>query len=107
MELENKPFDPSDREWIRVGDDRKPLKGSTVIAFTPIWGSLRFRVVGEDLLHTLSEATHWSPLTENGDQRSLVAAAFSAGQAWAYYKAGDMIPAPKTKGSKTSEVSGQ
>jgi hypothetical protein len=47
--------------WVPV-DDAKPLKGATVVAFTPVWGSLRFRVVSEDLLHTLSEATHWAYL---------------------------------------------
>lgn len=64
-----KKFDPSMREWFRIGVEN-PIKGSTVVAFTPVWGTLRFRVVGEDLLHTLSEATHWSPLAGPMDDES-------------------------------------
>lgn len=55
-------IDPAGMNWFRIDDAFRPIKGSTVVAFTPVWGSQRFRVVSEDVLHRLSEATHWAYL---------------------------------------------
>jgi hypothetical protein len=56
----------NDRDWIPIAE-AKPMKGTRVIAFTPVFGSLRFRVVDDDLLATLSEATHWAYLRGPAD----------------------------------------
>jgi hypothetical protein len=52
--------------WVRI-DNFKPMKGTRVIAFTPVVGTLRFRIVDDDLLSTLSEATHWAYLQSPAD----------------------------------------
>lgn len=44
--------------WVRI-EQLRPLQGSRVLAFTPTFGALRFRIVDSDLLNTLTEATHW------------------------------------------------
>jgi hypothetical protein len=57
-------------DWIRIADG-KPMKGTRVIAFTPYWGELRFRIVDADLLLTLTEATHWCYLRGPTDDRPI------------------------------------
>jgi hypothetical protein len=49
-------------DWVPIKKET-PLDGSTVVAFTPTWGALRFRVVHEEELSKLSDATHWAYLT--------------------------------------------
>ncbi len=53
--------------WIRIGSQMKPMKGTRILAFTPSNPALRYRIVDEDLLPTMREATHWMYLTPPAD----------------------------------------
>lgn len=47
-------------KWERIHPKNLPMRGTTVLVFTPSNAAMRYRLCDSELLRTLSEATHWA-----------------------------------------------